>query len=74
MPSWIFIIGGSNLRKRSCRPARLLAGQREVPTLKYYKIPEFLVLMIIPIGCFLFSVQFIRKTLSHYRSARGNGG
>ncbi|MBN2125959.1 MAG: TRAP transporter small permease [Deltaproteobacteria bacterium] len=47
--------------------------RRGVPTLKYYKIPEFLVVMIIPIGCLLFSVQFVRKTFNHYRSLRGTG-
>jgi TRAP-type C4-dicarboxylate transport system permease small subunit len=41
--------------------------QRKVPTLKYLKIPEFLVIMVIPIGCFLFSVQFIRRAYRYYK-------
>jgi C4-dicarboxylate transporter DctQ subunit len=39
---------------------------RNVPTLKYLKIPEFLVIMVIPIGCFLFAIQFMRKAYGHY--------
>jgi C4-dicarboxylate transporter, DctQ subunit len=41
---------------------------RKVPTLEYYKIPEFLVVMAIPLGCLLFAVQFGRKALQHFRS------
>jgi len=51
--------------------------RRGVPTLKYYKIPEFLVIMVIPLGCFLFALQFIRRACSYYRAYRGsvwNGG
>ena len=43
--------------------------QRNVPTLKYLKIPEFLVIMVIPIGCFLFSIQFIRRAYRYYRAS-----
>lgn len=46
--------------------------RRGVPTLKYYKIPEFLVIMVIPFGCFLFALQFIRRALSYYRAYREN--
>ena len=42
--------------------------QRNVPTLKYLKIPEFLVIMVIPIGCFLFSIQFIRRAYGYYKA------
>jgi C4-dicarboxylate transporter DctQ subunit len=41
--------------------------QRKVPTLEHYKIPEFLVIMVIPVGTFLFAIQFIRKAYNHYR-------
>lgn len=44
--------------------------QRGVPSLKYYKIPEFLVIMIIPIGCFLFALQFLRKARNHRRELK----
>jgi len=43
--------------------------QRNVPTLKYLKIPEFLVIMVIPIGCFLFSIQFIRRAYRYYKAS-----
>jgi TRAP-type C4-dicarboxylate transport system permease small subunit len=42
--------------------------QRNVPTLKYLKIPEFLVIMVIPIGCLLFSIQFIRRAYRDYKA------
>lgn len=42
--------------------------KRRVPTLEYYKIPEFLVIMVIPLGCLLFSVQCIRKAYGHYKA------
>jgi C4-dicarboxylate transporter DctQ subunit len=51
--------------------------RRGVPTLKYYKIPEFLIIMVIPLGCFLFALQFIRRAYSYYRAYREsvwNGG
>lgn len=51
--------------------------RRGVPTLKYYKIPEFLVLMVIPLGCLLFALQFIRRAHSYYKAYREsvwNGG
>ncbi len=50
---------------------------RGVPVLKYYKIPEFLVVMVIPFGCFIFALQFIRRAYSFYRDYREilwNGG
>lgn len=48
--------------------------QRNVPTLKYLKMPEFLVIMVIPVGCFLFALQFGRKALSIYREFRQTAG
>jgi len=44
--------------------------RRGVPTLKYYKIPEFLVIMVIPTGCLLFGLQFIRRAYSYYKAYR----
>lgn len=44
--------------------------QRKVPTLKYLKIPEFLVIMVIPLGCFLFSIQFIRRAYGFHKELR----
>lgn len=41
--------------------------QRKIPTLKYYKIPEYLVIMIIPFGCLLFGLQFLRRACDSYR-------
>lgn len=43
---------------------------RKVPTLKYMKIPEFLVIMVIPAGCLLFALQFIRRANKHYHLFR----
>jgi TRAP-type C4-dicarboxylate transport system permease small subunit len=42
--------------------------RRQVPTLEYFKIPEFLVIMVIPVGCFFFSVQCMRKAYDHYKA------
>ncbi len=39
--------------------------QRGVPTIKYLKIPEFLVIAVIPAGCFLFALQFLRRAKDH---------
>lgn len=44
--------------------------QRQVPTLKYLKIPEYLVIGVIPIGCFFFAVQFLRKAAGHWRAVK----
>jgi len=44
--------------------------QRKVPTIEYLKIPEYLVIIVIPIGCFLFSIQFIRRAHKYYRILR----
>ncbi|MFH1934410.1 MAG: TRAP transporter small permease [Pseudomonadota bacterium] len=44
--------------------------QRKVPTIEYLKIPECLVIIVIPIGCFLFSIQFIRRVHKYYRILR----
>ncbi|MBC8459489.1 MAG: TRAP transporter small permease [Deltaproteobacteria bacterium] len=48
--------------------------QRKVPTLKYLKIPEFLVLIVIPIGCFLFAIQFIRRAYRYYKTLEAEKG
>jgi TRAP-type C4-dicarboxylate transport system permease small subunit len=39
--------------------------RRNVPTIKYLKIPEFLVIAVIPLGCFLFALQFLRRAADH---------
>ena len=44
--------------------------QRKVPTIEYLKIPEYLVIIVIPTGCFLFSIQFIRRAHMYYRILR----
>jgi TRAP-type C4-dicarboxylate transport system permease small subunit len=44
--------------------------RRQVPTLKYLKIPEYLVIAVIPVGCFFFALQFLRKAKDHWRAAR----
>jgi TRAP-type C4-dicarboxylate transport system permease small subunit len=35
--------------------------KRGVPTLDYIKMPEFLVIIIIPIGCFFLAIEFLRR-------------
>ncbi|MCK5164344.1 MAG: TRAP transporter small permease [Desulfobacula sp.] len=40
---------------------------RKVPTLKYLKIPEFLIIIVIPVGCFMFALQFIRRANNYYQ-------
>ena len=47
--------------------------QRNVPTIKHLKIPEYTVIMIIPIGCFLFSIQFIRRAYKYYKKQKEEG-
>ena len=44
--------------------------ERKVPTIEYLKIPEYLVILIIPAGCFLFSIQFIRRAYKYYKALR----
>lgn len=44
--------------------------RRGVPTLEYLKTPEYLVLMIIPIGSFFLGVQFLRRAHKYLRSRR----
>lgn len=39
--------------------------QRGVPTIKYLKMPEFIVIAVIPVGCFLFAIQFLRRARDH---------
>ena len=41
--------------------------KRGVPSLEYLKTPLYLILMIIPVGSFLFSIQFLRQIPSYYR-------
>ena len=44
--------------------------QRGVPTLEFLKLPKFLVLMIIPIGSSLLTVQFLRRSYGYLRTWR----
>ncbi len=49
---------------------------RNVPTLKYLKMPEFLVIMVIPLGCGLFALQFVRRACQcyqEYKDGKGEG-
>jgi TRAP-type C4-dicarboxylate transport system permease small subunit len=46
--------------------ATLDAFKRGVPSLESLKIPVFLILMIIPIGSFLFTIQFLRQMARYY--------
>ena len=43
---------------------------RKVITLKYLKIPEFFVIMVIPVGCLMFALQFIRRANKQYHQYR----
>jgi len=48
--------------------------QRKVPTIKYLKMPEFLVIAVIPLGLFLFALQFLRRARDQARArAEGQG-
>lgn len=44
--------------------------RRGVPTLEYLKTPEYLILMIIPIGSFCLAVQFFRNARKYLKSRR----
>ena len=44
--------------------------KRCVPALESLKTPMFLILMIIPIGGFFFTVQFFRQTYSYYQKLK----
>ena len=44
--------------------------RRGVPSLESLKTPMFLILMIIPIGGFFFSIQFFRQMAGYYRKLR----
>jgi C4-dicarboxylate transporter, DctQ subunit len=44
--------------------------QRGVPSLESLRTPMYLILMIIPIGSFFFSVQFFRQMAIYYRTLR----
>jgi TRAP-type C4-dicarboxylate transport system permease small subunit len=41
--------------------------KRGVPTLDYIKMPEFLVIIIIPIGCFFLAIEFLRRAYKYYK-------
>ena len=42
---------------------------RGVPTIKSLKIPEYLVIAVIPLGFFLFALQFLRRARDQARAA-----
>jgi len=44
--------------------------KRGVPSLESLRTPMFLILMIIPIGGFFFTVQFFRQTYSYYQKLK----
>ena len=44
--------------------------KRGVPTLDYIKVPEFLVIIIIPIGCLVFAIEFLRQAHRYYKKIR----
>jgi len=44
------------------------AYRRGVPSLESLRTPVFLILMIIPIGSFLFTIQFLRQMAGHYKT------
>jgi C4-dicarboxylate transporter, DctQ subunit len=44
--------------------------RRGVPSLESLKTPMFLILMIIPIGGFFFSIQFFRQMAGYYRKLK----
>jgi len=44
--------------------------RRGVPSLESLKTPMFLILMIIPIGSFFFSIQFFRQMAGYYRKLK----
>jgi len=44
--------------------------RRGVPSLESLKTPMFLILMIIPIGGLLFSIQFFRQTKGYYQKLK----
>lgn len=50
--------------------ATLDAFKRGVPSLESLKIPVFLILMIIPIGSFLLTIQFLRQMARYYRELK----
>jgi TRAP-type C4-dicarboxylate transport system permease small subunit len=43
---------------------------RQVPTLKYLKIPEYLIIIVIPVGCLLFGLQSIRQATGYFKEYR----
>jgi TRAP-type C4-dicarboxylate transport system permease small subunit len=44
--------------------------KRGIPALESLKTPMFLILMIIPIGGFFFTVQFLRQMVGYYRKLK----
>jgi len=44
------------------------AYQRGVPSLESLRTPVFLILIIIPIGSFLFTIQFLRQMAGYYKT------
>lgn len=46
--------------------------KRGIPALESLKTPMFLILMIIPIGGFFFTIQFFRQMFGYYRKIRIN--
>jgi C4-dicarboxylate transporter DctQ subunit len=44
--------------------------RRGVPSLESLKTPMFLILMIIPIGGFFFSIQFFRQMAGYYKKLK----
>ncbi len=44
--------------------------QRRVASLEYLKMPVYLILMIIPIGSFFFTIQFFRLSVSYLKKSR----
>ena len=46
---------------------------RGVPSIEMLGIPKYLILMVIPVGCFLLFVQFLRRTRRYVIESRGLG-
>ena len=47
--------------------------QRGVPSLEYLKLPTYIILMIIPIGSFFFTIQFFRLAFSGHFKEKSKG-
>ena len=46
------------------------AFKRGIPSLESLRTPVFLIIMIIPIGSFFFTIQFIRQMAGYYQKLR----